>query len=321
MNHKHTILTLILLTLSASLLTGQNKQNSKYDYIASGYYQLVYEADVAYLEGKDSLAFEKLQEAEKRCPLINQPASKEIDLYCRLLMKNRQFDKAISYMHTLANNYGMLSVNALIEIGKDDDLSKELLKKIPDFYRLKIPKLLEDLTWYYYSQKYDSAITILSDISASDQNVRMETENEPLNFEKMREADNVNYERIFQFIDKFGFPNTKLYGCANVKMQQKLDVLFMHIADHKDIADTILQFVREGQCEPALYGIVIDRKIITKSLREKGKPMYLYCPYSNIGDEEILDIENLDERRVAIGMPTRAMQQKRTELITKLYEQ
>ncbi|MDR0753784.1 MAG: hypothetical protein LBF04_00135 [Prevotellaceae bacterium] len=125
---KYIIIVFSLFACSLSSLTGQGEQKAKCDYIASGYYQLVYEAEIAYLEGNYSLAFAKLQEAERLCPLINQFPYREIDLYCSLLMTNRQFDKAISYMDTLANKYGIFSANALIEIGKDETLSKDLLK-------------------------------------------------------------------------------------------------------------------------------------------------------------------------------------------------
>ncbi|MDR1198013.1 MAG: hypothetical protein LBK94_03220 [Prevotellaceae bacterium] len=320
--NKHSIIVLIFLMFyPVSLLTGQSEHKSKCDYIASGYYQLVYEAEIAYLEGNDSLAFAKLQEAEKRCPLINQPTSKEIELYCRLLMKNRQFDKAIAYMDTLANKYGTFPVNVLIDIGQNDILSKELLKEIPDFYLSEMPRLLQESEWYYYLPQRNFIIDTLTDICAIDQNVRKERNLDSVNWDKMKETDILNYKRLFQLIDKFGFPNTKLYGCANVKMQERLGALLMHITDHKDIADTILQFVREGQCEPGFYGIVIDRKILPKSLMENGKPMYLYAGFSNITDDEIIDIEQVDERRTAIGMPTREMERKKIELLTKRYEQ
>jgi hypothetical protein len=320
---KYIIIVSILLAFSVSSLKGQNRHENKCDYIASGYYQLVYEADIAHLEGNDSLAFAKLHEAENICPLINQQQYQEIELYCRLLIKNRQYEKAIAYMDTLANKYGKFPISVLIDIGKDNNLSKNLLKEVPDFYWSKMPKLLKDSEWYYYSLQRDSIINVLIDICTSDQNVRIEetTGNKSLNFEKMRERDIFNYNRLFQLIDKFGFPNTKMYGHANIKMQERLDALFMHIRDHENIEDTILQFIREGQCEPYLYGIVVDRKTMAKSLMESGKPMFLYCTFANIADDEIIDIEHLDERHIAIGMPTRAMQLKRIELLQQLYEQ
>ncbi|MDR0753783.1 MAG: hypothetical protein LBF04_00130 [Prevotellaceae bacterium] len=318
---KSTVFTFILFTFFVTSLIGQSEHKTQYDYIASGYYQLVYEAEIAHLEGNDSLAFEKLQEAERRCPLINRFTYNEIDLYCRLLMKNRQFDKAISYMDTLANKYGKFSVNALVEVGKDENLSKSLLKEIPDFYLSIMPKLLKDSEIYYYSQERDSIVTILYDIGASDQKVRKEMKYDASDTERLRETDLFNYNRLFQLIDRFGFPNTKLYGCANVKMIERMDVVFMHIADHKDIEDKMLQFVRNGQCDPSLYGIVVDRKTMIKSVHKREKPKSIYGTATNGNDDEIIDIEHLDERRISIGMPTREMNNKRSELILQRYEQ
>jgi hypothetical protein len=323
---KNTIITFILLTFSVASLTGQSEHKAKCDYIASGYYQLVYEAEIAYLEGSDSLAFAKLQEAESRCPLINQFKSREIDLYCRLLMKNGQFDKAISYMDTLANKYGIFSANALIEIGKDEDLAKDLLKEIPDFYLSIIPKLLKDSELYYFSQTRDSIVIILTEIGAKDQRLRQSIREEAnynaLHYAELRKNDILNYNQLFQLIYKFGFPNMKLYGCCtNVKMQEKLDIVFMNIASQKNIVDTILQFVREGQCEPDLYGLIFDRTTMIKAISKGEKPMSTYGKFTNGNDNEIIDIEHLDERRMSIGMPTREMENKRTELILQRYEQ
>jgi len=313
----------IILLLFPALLSGQNNQKNKYDYIESGYYQLIYEAEIAHLEGNDSLAFAKLQQAESVCPLINQFPYREIELYCRLLMKNGQFNKAIAYMDTLANKYGKFPTDVLIDIGKDENLSKNLLKEVPDFYLTKMPKLLEDSEWYYASLTHDSIINILTDISAADQNVRMSEEKPPFSpefIEKMRETDISNYNRLFQFIDKFGFPNTRLFGSANTKMEGRLYELFMHITDHINIQDTILQLVRAGQCPPDLYGIVVNRRMLPNYLREYGKRMFLYDVLSNPKDDDIIDIEHLDERHIAAGLPTRAMNQKRIELLMRKYE-
>ncbi|MDR1652714.1 MAG: hypothetical protein LBS01_03510 [Prevotellaceae bacterium] len=51
------------------------------DYISSGYYQLIYEADIAYLSGDRNTAFEKITEAKLLCPLIQQRLYSEISKY------------------------------------------------------------------------------------------------------------------------------------------------------------------------------------------------------------------------------------------------
>ena len=319
-NKQHILATTALCILSLISLNAQ-QEPQKYDYIASGYYQLVYEADIAHWEGNDNLAFAKLQEAEKRCPLINMPTYNEMELYCRLLMKDRQYEKALAYMDTLANQYGKFSSNVLIDIGQDTALLKNLLRTIPDFYLSKIPKLLRNSELYYASLQRDSIINVLIDMCANDQNVRqknlrtMSLEDR----EKMKAIDISNYNRLFELINKFGFPNLKMYGTANIALHGRLGDLFSHITDHVNITDTILQFVRGGQCTPNLYGKLLDRKDLFKYLIERGRPMYLYAVFINLRDDEIIDIEHLDERRIAIGMPTREMAFKRSKLIREQY--
>ena len=109
---KHFFLLAFTLVFSFSVIKGEN--NHAHDYIVSGYYQLIYKAEIAYLEGDYDLAFALLQEAESRVPLINQRTYREIDLYIWLLIKNGQYDKAIYYMEHLAVSYGHFSLSEAI---------------------------------------------------------------------------------------------------------------------------------------------------------------------------------------------------------------
>jgi hypothetical protein len=301
-------------------------QNSKIDYITSGYYQLVYEADIAELEGNDKLAFAKLQEAEKCCPLINQSQFTEMEIYCRLLMQNQQFEKAIAYMDTLANIYGKFPARILIEILKDNTLQKKILKKMPDFFTSKMPDLLNKSETFYYSQQLDSIVNVLYEICADDQKVRQtDPNNNSKSLEKILEEvdnqhkmDSINHSRIFQLINTFGFPNMRLFGYSNSRLESGIHALFMHFSAYEGFSDIILQFVREGKCSPFLYGAIIDRQSRINCFIENGNTCFVYGVYSNTQDDQIIDIEHLDERRTAVGLPTREMDKKRDSFFTPM---
>jgi hypothetical protein len=304
---KYTIFLFILFAFSVSL-TGQSKRENKCDYITSGYYQLVYEADIAKLEGNDSLAIVKLQEAEKRCPLINQFQYREIELYCRLLMKNRQFDKAISYLDTLAVSYGISPFFVLIDLQKDSVLTQYLLANNPNFYDTALSEFWTKSESFYTSEK-DSLVKVLNAISEADQEVRKENNPPTFDRKKMRQTDSINQIKLLKIIEKYGFPNLRLFGNKDPELDAKIGAMCVHFWENKEFGEMLLRFVREGKCEPIWYGFFVDKKML-----EKHKKV-IFAFLKNTKDDQIKDIKNLNKRRVSIGMPTREMERKRSELI------
>jgi hypothetical protein len=53
----------------------------------------------------------------------------------------------------------------------------------------------------------------------------------------------------------------------------------------------------------------------------KGEKKCLYAGYDNTPDSQFIDIEHLEERRMAVGMPTWEMRKNRIELIKRQHEQ
>jgi len=326
-----TVVTLCVL----SVFSIKAQEERKYDYIASGYYQLVYDADIAHLEENDNLAFAKLQEAEKRCPLINTLFYDEIELYCHLLIKNRQYEKAFSYMDTLATNYGYFPCVVFGDFEKDTIffkdflanpdfydvvhfysekdtvLSKDFLSKNPDFYNVLFPNLLAK-SKSFYTHERDSLTTVLKEMCENDQKVRVGWEDKKtFDAKKMQQTDSINYDKILQIIEIYGFPNEKLYGRRgqNILLSFRLQAMFVHSFESQKLQEMLIKFVREGKCSPNLYGLFVDRRMLDEHKK------YIFGTYTNVKDDRIFDIEYLDKRRMSIGMPTREMERKRNELI------
>jgi hypothetical protein len=300
----------------------------KCDYIASGYYQLIYEADIAHLEGNECLAYEKLQQAEKNCTLLNQAVYREMEMYGMLLLKNKNFDKAIHYMEKLATEYGIAPGYILSPLEKDSILASNLLAKYPVFNDSILPAIMKKCN-EFYTPECKQLIAELTDILNSDQEVRVDWEKKlggadasALAFQtKLKETDSINANRFFEIEKKYGYPTMKQYG-DNTNLSVGINALVLHISDYYDIQEKMLQYVREGKCEPLLYGIIVDRNTKVRSLMltqgREGK--IVYAAYYNAKDNEIVDIEHLDERRIAIGMPTREMYKRRAELMAKRNE-
>ncbi|MDR3226410.1 MAG: hypothetical protein LBT56_01905 [Prevotellaceae bacterium] len=312
--NKNTIIVFILLVFSVSSLTGQNEHESKYDYITSSYYQLVYEADVAYLEGNDSLAFAKLQEAERRCPLINQFEHREIELYCCLLMKNRQYEKAIAYMDTLAVAYGSFPFRALAELGKDSILTRDFLINNPDFYNKIFPELLAKRESFYTPER-DSLVKNLRAMSEDDQKVRKGMDNKKtfnkktFDYKTMYKTDSINKIKLLQIIEKYGFPNASLYVDKDSDLHTRITAMCVHFWKDKEFGKMLLRFVHEGKCGPEVYGFFVDKEML-----EEHKKL-IFGVFNHTKKKEVKDFKNLNKRRISIGMPTREMEQRRNELI------
>jgi len=80
------------------------------------------------------------------------------------------------------------------------------------------------------------------------------------------------------------------------------------------LRDLAWQYVQSGEFSPREYGFVLDKWQEFKNVTKEHK-VWLYGIYDNISDDRIIDIEHIDERRKAIGMPTREMEKRRRELM------
>jgi hypothetical protein len=287
------------------------------DYFTSGYYQIIYESDMAKWKDNDDLAFQKLQEAEKVCPLIEQEFYHEISNYTEQLIKRGHYDKALYYIEKLASEYGKMPFVALGNLYEDSLIMLDFNSKT-NFQDSIFPILFEKYQNFYTPVK-KRLIEELIFICKTDRKVREDSEKDDSleKFYQMEETDEQNASRILEIIKEFGFPNLKLYGYDNQLSLFGLSALFLHISDVRNIEDTVLQWVKQGECSPSLYGLIIDRK----TMLVQGTKKSLYAAYSNTKDEQIEDIEHLDERRMSIGMPTWQMEKRKNELLSKKQEE
>ena len=314
----HRFLIFSIFCLEIVFLNSLHAQDTcKCDYLASGYYQLIYEAEIAHLEGNDGLAYEKLQKAEQTCPLINQLFSQEMELYGRLLLKNKDFDKAIDYMEKLATEYGTMPFYILSVLENDSVLTRNLMLQYPAFNDSILPAIMQKCNEFYTPERLQFTAELKTILNA-DQEVRKDWAKQSKGtdsvayYAEIKETDRINANRFFEIIKTQGFPNTKKYGGKNSAMLfGGISALVLHISDNFNIEEMILQYVRNGECAPFLYGTIVDRKAIITKKEEKC----LYAAYAHTKDEQIADIEQVDERRMAIGMPTREMERKRNKLL------
>ena len=300
--HKLILFSALFLVFSSfSAVKGENE--IVHDYITSGYFQLIYQADIAYFEGDYDLAFALLQEAERRVPLINQFRHREIELYAWLLIKNGQYDRAIHYMEHLAVTYGQYPLAVTRRFYDNPDIKSRFVENNPDFFDVTFPVLMAKSEEFYTPERLE-LIQLLKEMAYHDQRVRTG----PFNFFEMREVDNANRIKMLQIIEEHGFPTKRLYGSRDRLLYIKVSAMFVHFLECKEIEENLRQGVRTGDVSPSLYGWFIDRNVRF----EIGK--FTFGAAMNITDDEIYDIENVDKRRLAIGLSTREQQRRRWEL-------
>jgi hypothetical protein len=290
--------------------TSQKKQ-CDCDYIDSGYYQLIYEADIAWLSDDRNTAFEKISQAKSLCPLIEQKMYYEISKYIDLLTERKQYDEAKSYIEELVRDYGYT-----VEYLEKQDYFAELEKNIDwNGFKYHLTKLSED----FYSKVDTALVAQLIEMRRIDQKVRRNYYSKNWTADSMammQKTDSVNEQKIKYILDNYGYPNDKLVGRTNTHRPPPfidivdINIMLMHFDDTAYFRPKFLEFIRKGECPPINLGRFID----SYQRRDTAKLKFIYGTYSNSLDK-VKDLPDLDNRRKAIGMPTLEMQQKRDSLI------
>lgn len=302
-----------LLFLLPFLLCAYNShlpEQSVCNYINSGYYQLIYEADIAYLSGDKEGAYQKIKQAENVCPLIEQEIYYEISHYIELLCERDQFEKAIQYISLLVGDYGYLPEQfekenyfQSLSVHTDWNILKQQLTGLSEAFYNKVDTLL---------------VVELKTMTRNDQIVRKERKENLTDkeyWQQMRTTDAVHEIRTKEIFETYGYPNQRLIGHKNTLWWSGINTMLMHFSDTTYFPRILLNYAENGECSPLVLANFVDSNCRSKPNKDK----FIYGIYSNVSDEELWDCANLDKRRLSIGMPTRQMQQQRDSLIAIKY--
>jgi hypothetical protein len=280
-----------------------------YNYIGNGYYQLIYEADIAYLSGNRQLAYNKIQSAESKCPLIEQPMYYEISRYIDLLIDNKVQEKTVFYIKELVSKYGYP-----VESFEKEEYFDNLRKNV-NWNQLK--NELIRLQNNFYSKVDTALVNEIKEMSVKDQAIRKNwNPNDKIYMKKLKEVDSVNEVRIKEIFEKYGYPDGRLIGYNNTLFWNGIGVMLMHFSDTAYFKSVLLKFIEQGKCPPLELGKFVD----SYARRDTARLKYIYGIYSNALDK-VKDIENLDSRRKAIGMPPLELKQKRDSLINSMIDE
>ncbi|MDH6355972.1 tetratricopeptide (TPR) repeat protein [Dysgonomonas sp. PH5-45] len=309
---------IMLLLPFISVCTGFAQENP--DYITSGYYQLIYEVNIADSEGNRELAFSKLQQAEQACPIIQQDAYHEMSLYAELLIEKGDYEKALKYITKLVGDYGC---NPASFDEFDEWVTPDFKEKVNWKSQLKQLKVLYD---NFYTPEREELAKKIKKITEIDQKPRLaiskQREGEALtpeeleSIESWRKTDSINRVEMVEIFKKYGYPAQRVIGSKNVFTIMRLTALFLHVSDGEDISDLVLKSVRLGQCSPSLYGLIMDRK---NGFYKDNDSTYASAANAEI-DNNPDHIAKINARRLAVGMPTIEMSKQETEIFRRKME-
>jgi hypothetical protein len=283
------------------------KINAEYDYIKN-YYQFVYQAQYEYLNENYQKAYDLLKTAEKNCPLLNQEGINELSILVECSVNLNKPKEAIHYIEILAKDYGYK-----VEGFKNDSTFssiqnmrkwKKLEKNASKYYKNYLAQVNLDLRNLILKMKED------------DQSVRTVKHADNKN---MQLVDSINNEKLKKIVlDCDCYPSTmfNLFGNHTVDKQNFSATIFVYHINQSDSEywkPIFLDLIKRGRAPVEIYGSLID------SLK-RSTGMYDYGIYSNVTSERINDFENLDKRRIAVGLAPWQLKKDIFELLTKKYD-
>jgi hypothetical protein len=297
---------LLLLLVSVVGFSQKKKINEEYDYI-NNYYQFVYQANFEYLSGNYQKAYDLLKTAEKNCPLLNQTGIYEPRILAECAVVLGKNKEAVGYLEILVRDYGYK-----MDSFKDDSLY------IPVQNTRKWKKLEKKSEKYY--QKYLSNVNLelrneIFKMKVEDQSVRTGG----FDADKAKVVDSINELKLRKIVaDCDCYPDTMFNEFGNYWVDKKYFdafVFVMHINREKAEywKPIFLDLIKRGRAPANIYGSLID-----SNLRING--MFDYGIYQNVKAENINDFENLDKRRVSVGLPPWELKKEIDELIEKKYD-
>ena len=295
---------LFFLLISVVGFSQKKKINEEYDYI-NNYYQFVYQAQYEYLKEDYQKAYDLLKTAEKNCPLLKQMEINEPAILAECAMRLNKPEEAVHYIEVLVRDYG-----AKFENFKDAPLYKDiqntkywrkLERKAKKYHEAYLKQVDLDLRNYIFKMKEE------------DQSVRINRD-----YEGLKRVDSINNLKLKNIVaDCDCFPDEMFPQFGNYTIDDKFfsAVIFVYHINSEDAEywkPIFLDLIRRGRAPAEIYGTLID-----SNLRSNG--VYQYGIYSNIGKDLIDDFENLDKRRIAVGLPPWQLEKDIHELIKKKY--
>lgn len=150
----------------------------------------------------------------------------------------------------------------------------------------------------------------------SDQDVRksltVETMADPVKarhiMQRMHDVDELNYRRIKNVIEEFGFPTRKMVGgdgsgAAFLLVQHQT----FHPQFQQFVLDIMAPLAKRGDVDQGQYALLLDRVLLEGQHKPQRYGTQFKLADKRLEMEPVEHIEHLDERRAELDMPPIAM--------------
>lgn len=300
---------LLLVLVSVVGFSQKKKINEEYDYI-NNYYQFVYQANYEYLNANYQKAYDLLKTAENNCPLLNQTGTYESKILAECAFRLGKEKEAFNYATKLVRDFGF----SLKYFENDTVLFQ--LKDLKGWKKFE-QKSIKNFELYVKQVDLDLRNEILK-MKEEDQSVRINRD-----YEELIRVDSINDLKLRKIVadcdcypDEM-FPQFGNYWVDGKHMDTGALVFHINTENSNYWKPIFLDLIRRGRAPAAIYGNLVD-----SNLRSNG--LFDYGIYQNLNKEQINDFENLDKRRIAVGLAPKAYQDfqgKRFKELMKKYEE
>ncbi len=256
----------------------------KCDYITD-YYPYVYKGLIEYERKNDEKAYFFLNKAFKACPAKNTKSIYEMEIMAKVSAKLGYNEVCYDMLVKQLGNGFKLS-----KYTNDSTYSKFFSKKLGLKLLDKSNEIMSD-----YLSSIDTALYFqLLEMNRIDQQNRGTEDQKPL--------DSINEMKLIDIFESNRYPKESLLrykpnGFVNIH------TILLHTRDSMRInyfLPKIKELVREGRCDPYVYATLYDQYYLYN-----GMPQ-IYGTYKNRNHElsEHIELDEINENRLAIGLPT-----------------
>lgn len=276
----------------------QDKEKEPCNYITD-YYQKIYQAEMAYLKEDYQNAYYLIKKAEQNCALLNQQAIFEPRMMAEICIRLDKKEEAFTYL------YMLLELGQPISFIENHEPFQPLFN-MPEWEEF-VTKAPEMEARFLSSINKELRREIIL-MNSQDQVVRYGE----IDYDKMRMVDSINESRLKEIFEIYGFPSEKLIGPRTLDEHTDITVMLMHFSDTTYFKPLLLDYIKKGEAPPRVLPNMIDSKL-------RAADKFSYGIYQNLDSTTIKDFNNVDKRRIAVGLRPYQMEKDHFELIRKKY--
>ena len=290
-----TGLSSILVLLITSLLYFSScSKTNECSYLES-YYQEVYQAELAFYKGEHEIVYDILSNVEIHCPLLNQPGIYEQYKFAQSAARLGHDVKSLELIRELVLRKGYT-----LTPFQDNDAFVSLMNQ--EGWQ-SIESNYDELRKQYLGSIRLDIRAEIHEMVAADQYHRNLLNRASMNPDSLwiiiNHTDSINDAKLKNIIESVGYPDYRIIGNYNVDMQHvDPGILLFHIDDFDYYAYKLIELIDQGLAPPTSLGNFVDS--YQRSSPETKK--FIYGIYDNVGEDQIIEHDKLDERRKAIGL-------------------